>query len=103
MTGGYIMGRGYTPETCIDEVKKALTGLGGRASAEEILLTVRKKGHWSDETVWQCMESNTINFPPACRHNTDTDSKFLFLREDGNYEFYAPKWHGRYERGKRIV
>ena len=96
------MGRGYTPETCTEAIRWALGNLGNRASAEAIFNAVRSKGHWTDETIWSSIENLTVNCPPAYRHS-GSGSRFLFLREDGNYELYQQEWHGRYERGKRIV
>jgi hypothetical protein len=102
-----IMGgtRAYQPETCSGALLAALTGLGNRASARELFAAVEKAGHWTADTIWQAMLAHSINLPAAYRKfpNVTADQKFLFQREDGNYELYAPAWHGRYEQGQRLT
>jgi hypothetical protein len=102
-----IMGRGRTfePETCASALMSALARSGNRASADELFLQVKKTGHWTVEIIWTELLSHTVNLPPAYHRFPATTGaqRFLFLREDGNYEMYDPTWHGRFERGKRIV
>jgi hypothetical protein len=55
--------------------------------------------------IWQIMLSHTVNIPPSYHlYGLVTPAqRFLYMREDGNYEMYDRNWHGRYEAGRRIV
>jgi hypothetical protein len=98
-------GRSQEPETCPSALRSALVQMGNRASAQALVEQVRKKGHWTDGNIWQTVISHTVNFPPSYHmYSMVTPAqRFLFLREDGNYEMYDRNWHGRYEMGQRIV
>jgi hypothetical protein len=102
-----IMGRSrnYEPETCESALRAALARAGNRAGAQELFEQVKKQGHWNDANIWQEMISHTINMPASCHYYgmVKQAQRFLFLREDGNYEMYDQNWHGRYEMGKRVV
>ena len=102
-----IMGRGrsYEPETCSGAIMSALVKLGNRASAQELFNMVEKTGHWTADNIWQVMLAHSVNIPAAYRKfpAIAPDQKFLFQREDGNYELYAPTWHGRFEQGQRLI
>ena len=97
--------RSYEPENCASAIMGALARSGNRAPAQELFDQVKKLGHWTDENIWSEMLSHTINLPPAYHRfaGTTPAQRFLFLREDGNYEMYDPAWHGRYQNGKRVV
>jgi hypothetical protein len=99
------MVKGYKGETCAEATREAIGLLGNRASAEDIFNEVRKMGDWTEDNIWQGLMSFVVNLPPSYRHWQDERHKykFLFLREDGNYELYNPQWHGKYDQGKRIV
>ena len=98
-------GRTQESETCPAALHSALTHMGGRASAQELFEFVRKQGHWTDGAIWQNILSHTINSPPSYHtYSMVTPAqRFLFQREDGNYELYDSKWHGRFEMGKRVI
>jgi hypothetical protein len=98
-------GKGINGETLAEAIKTVLARLGNRASAEEIFTQVRKMGAWTEDNIWQGLMEFVVNLPPSYRHweGTHFERRFLFLREDGNYELYQPQWHGRYDQGKRIV
>ncbi len=100
-----IMGRQPEPETCPGALRTALAQMGNRASAQALFEQVKKQGHWTDGAIWQTITSHTINFPPSYHmYSMVTPAqRFLFLREDGNYELYNRDWHGRFEVGKRVV
>ena len=100
-----IMGRHPEPETCPGALRSALIQMGNRASALSLFEQVKKQGHWTDGNIWQTILSHTVNFPPSYHlyGMVTSAQRFLFLREDGNYELYDPNWHGRYENGKRVV
>ncbi len=102
-----IMGKGrtYEPETCAGAIRKALEKSAGRATAEELFNHVQRLGHWTDDSIWQEMMSHTVNLPPSYHHYALVvpAQRFLFLREDGNYELYDPSWHGYYQSGKRTI
>ena len=102
-----ILGRSrkHDPETCSGAVKSAIISLGNRATAQELFGAVAKSGHWTDDNIWQVMLSHSINVPAAFRKfpGVSADQKFLFQREDGNYEIYSPTWHGIFDQGKRVV
>lgn len=99
------MGKGHHGETCAEAIEKAIHLLGNRASAQDIFDKVREMGSWTEDNIWQGLMEFVVNLPPSYRHwqGTRPEKRFLFLREDGNYELYQPKWHGRYEQGKRVV
>ena len=99
------MGKGYKGETCAEAIEKAIHLLGNRASAEDVFAQVRKMGSWTENNIWQELIAHIVNLPPSYKHYymVPPEKRFLFLREDGNYELYKPEWHGRYEQGKRIV
>jgi hypothetical protein len=98
-------GRRQEPETCPAALRSALVQMGSRASAQALFEQVRKTGHWTDGNIWQTIISHTVNFPPSYHiYGMVTPAqRFLFLREDGNYEMYDRNWHGGYEMGKRVV
>jgi hypothetical protein len=102
-----IMGKGraYEPETCSGAIRSALARSAGKATAEELFNQVKRAGHWTDDNIWQEMLSHTVNLPPSYHHYAIVTlaQRFLFLREDGNFEMFDPNWHGRYLMGKRIV
>jgi hypothetical protein len=102
-----IMGRGrsYEPETCSGALMSALAKMGNRATSQDLFNQVKKLGHWTDVNIWQEILSHTINLPPSYRvfPAITPAQRFLFLREDGNYEMYDMNWHGRYEQGKRVI
>jgi hypothetical protein len=102
-----IMGKGrtYEPETCSGAIRSALAKSAGRATAEELFNVVKRQGHWTDDNIWQEMLSHTVNLPPSYHHYgaVTPAQRFLFLREDGNYEMYDPNWHGHFQMGKRSV
>jgi len=102
-----IMGKGrsYEPETCSGLLMSALAKLGDRASAQDLFNQVSRSGHWTDAVIWQEMLSHIINLPPSYRiyPAITAEKRFLFLREDGNFERYDINWHGRYEQGKRVI
>ena len=102
-----IMGKGRAlePETCAGALHNALVRFEGRATADELFNQVKRRGHWTDDTIWKEMLSHTINSPPSIRHYpmVNAASRFLFQRDDGNYELYNSTWHGKLEQGKRIV
>jgi hypothetical protein len=102
-----IMGKGrtYEPETCSGAIRSALVRSAGRATAEELFEQVKRTGHWMEDNIWQEMMSQTINLPPSYHHYAIVTpaQRFLFLREDGNYEMYDSTWHGHYQMGKRVV
>ena len=100
-----IVGRQPEPETCPAALRQALAQMGGRASAQTLFEQVKKLGHWTDSAIWQTMFSHSVNVP-ASYHlygMVTPTQRFLFLREDGNYEMYDRNWHGRYEMGRRVV
>ena len=98
-------GRSQEPETCPAALRAALTRMGGRASARSLFDQVKKLGHWTDGAIWQTILSHTVNYPPSYHlYSMVTPAqRFLFLREDGNFEMYDCNWHGRYDTGKRIT
>ena len=102
-----IMGKGrtYEPETCAGAIRSALAKSAGRATAEELFNVVKRAGHWTDDNIWQEMLSHTVNLPASYHHYAAITpaQRFLYLREDGNYEMYDPAWHGRYQMGKRAI
>jgi hypothetical protein len=97
-------GRRSEPETCPAALRSALAQMGSRATAETLFEQVRQQRHWTDANIWQTMLSHTVNLPASYRVYglVAPEERFLFLREDGNYELYDRTWHGRYEMGKRI-
>jgi len=97
--------KGHKGETCAEATREAIVLLGNRASAEDIFNKVKQMGDWTEDNIWQGLMSFVVNLPPGYRHWQDErhKHKFLFLREDGNYELYNPQWHGRYDQGKRVV
>ena len=99
------MPKGYLGETCAEAIRTVLVRLGNRASAEEIFTQVREMGSWTEDNIWQGLMEFVVNMPPSYRHwqGTHPEKRFLFLREDGDYELYQPARHGRYEQGRRIV
>ncbi len=98
-------GRSQEPQTCPDALRSALVQMGGRAPAQTLFEQVRKLGHWTDASIWQTMLSHTVNVPPSYHlYGLVTPAqRFLYMREDGNYEMYDRSWHGRYEAGRRII
>ncbi|MCL2149461.1 MAG: hypothetical protein FWH51_00810 [Dehalococcoidia bacterium] len=98
-------GRRSEPETCPAALHAALVKMGGRASAHTLFEQVERLGHWTKSHIWQTMFAHTVNIP-ASYHLfglVTPDQRFIFLREDGNYELYDGNWHGRYEMGKRVI
>lgn len=97
-------GKGYLGETLAEAISIVLARLGNRASAEEIFTQVREMGPWTEGNIWQGLMEFVVNLPPSYRHweGTRPEKRFLFLREDGDYELYQPARHGRYEQGRRI-
>jgi len=102
-----IMGKGraYEPETCAGELHATLVRFEGRATAEDLFNQIKRRGHWTDDTIWKEMLSHTINSPSSYHHfpMVSAASKFLFQREDGNYELYDSTWHGQFRNGRRVV
>ena len=100
-----IMGRQPEPETCPAALRAALVQMGGRAFAQALFEQVQKRGHWTDGNIWQTILSHTVNYPPSYHLYSMVApmQRFLFLREDGNFEMYDRNWHGRYEGGRRVV
>jgi hypothetical protein len=98
-------GRGQEPETCPNALRKVLVQTGNRTTAQTLFEQVKKLGHWTDAAIWQTILSHTINCPPSYHlyGMVTAAQRFLFLREDGNYEFYDRDWHGHFEMGKRVV
>jgi len=98
-------GRRSEPETCPAALHAALTKMGSRASAQSLFEYVRRLGHWTDSHIWQTMFAHSVNIPPSYYlHGLVTpDQRFMFLRDDGNYELYDPSWHGKYINGKRVL
>jgi len=98
-------GRRPEPETCPAALYTALVKMGSRAPAQTLFEQVRRLGHWTDSHIWQTMLSHSVNIPASYRlYGLVTPAqRFLFLREDGNYELYDPNWHGRYETGRRVI
>ena len=93
------------PETCPAALRAALANMGNRATAQALFERVNKFGHWTDAAIWQTILSHTVNLPASYHlYGMVTPAqRFLFLREDGNYELYDRNWHGQYEMGKRVV
>jgi len=98
-------GRRPEPETCPTAIRAALVSMGTRAPAQALFEHARKLGHWTDSHIWETMISHCINIPASYHIYglVPPNQRFLLLREDGNYELYAPNWHGRYEMGKRVL
>ncbi|MDH5695557.1 MAG: hypothetical protein OEZ00_02970 [Dehalococcoidia bacterium] len=98
------IGKGYRGETCAEAIRTAIGLLGNHASAQDIFDEVRKMGMWTQDNIWQGLMEFVVNLPPSYRHweGTRPEERFLFLREDGDYELYQPARHGRYEQGRRI-
>ena len=98
-------GRRSEPETCPGALYSTLVKMGSRSSAQALFEQVRRLGHWTDSHIWQSMLAHTVNVPSS--HYlfglVTPDQRFLFLRDDGNYELYDAGWHGRYEKGKRVI
>ena len=97
-------GKGHEGETCAEAMRMAIVALGCRASAQDVFDRVREMGDWTEDNIWQELIAHVVNLPPSYKHYymVPQGKRFLFLREDGNYELYQTKWHGRYERGQRI-
>ncbi len=101
------MGRGIgiNGETCPEAVDVILTSMRNRASSQDLFDGVSKRGPWKPNNIWQTLMCFTVNLHPAYEYWKDVspERKFLFLREDGDYERYQPARHGRYEHGRRVV
>ena len=97
-------GKGYRGETLAEAMRTAISLLGNRASAQNIFDRVKEMGPWTEDNIWQGLMEFVVNLPPSYRHweGTRPEKRFLFLREDGDYELYQPARHGRYEQGRRI-
>lgn len=100
-----MAGKGHHGETCAESIRESLKYLGNRATASDLFNEIKKRGTWSDDNIWQELLSYAVNLPGSYGHwpQVSSDKRFLFIREDGNYELYDPKWHGLYENGKRVV
>jgi len=98
-------GRRPEPETCPTALRAALMKIGTRASAQTLFEQVKRLGHWTDSHIWETMFSYSVNIPSSYYlfGLITPGQRFLFLREDGNYELYDPIWHGRYEAGRRVM
>lgn len=89
--------------TCREAVRASIKELGGGpVGAERIFEATRRKGEWTDDTIWQHLMYLVVNLPPAYKHWSPSSERFLFLREDGLYEIYSPTKHGTYREGERV-
>ena len=98
-------GRRPSPRNCPDALRDVLVKMGSRAPAQTLFEQVRIFGHWMDSHIWETMFSYTVNVPASYHLYglVTPDQRFLFQREDGNYELYDPAWHGKYEMGRRVI
>ena len=101
-----IMGRSrqFEPETCRRLLDQALEKYGNRATAEDLFQAIARTGHWTDDTIWQTIMESIVNIPVLFYKYpiVPIEQRFLFQREDGYFERYDPKWHGRYDHGHRL-
>ena len=78
-------------ETCAEAVRASFQV--GEVLPFSVLFTrTRKRGKWTDATIWQHLMSLVVNLPPARYHWKHT-TPFLFLRPDGQYEIYDERRH----------
>ena len=99
------MGKGYHGETLAGAMRTTIGRLGNHGSAQDIFDKVRKMGTWTEDNIWQGLMEFVVNLPPSYRHwqGTRPEKRFLFIREDGDYELYLPARHGMYEDGRRVA
>jgi hypothetical protein len=95
------MGKGKNGETCKQLIEAAIKRLGSPCHARELFEEVKNNWQGSEDAIWQHLMSLVVNLAPAYFH-WRTREKFLFLREDGQYELYDPSKHGTYVDGTRV-
>ena len=78
-------------ETCAEAVRKSFKK-GEIVGFTELFRRIRRRGSWTDDTIWQHLMSLVINLPPA-RFHWEGVKPILFLHEDGRYELFDSKIH----------
>ena len=94
-------GKGYRGETC-PEVLQEIVGAHQPLIFSDLLSMVRRRGTWSDNTIYRQAMKWTINLPPAYLEWPASKRRFLFLRPDGLFELYDEAKHGAFRGGTRI-
>ena len=98
------MGKGKHGETCKQLVYSAIKQLGSPCDANKLVQAVKTNWDGKEDPIWQHLMSLVVNLPPARHHWSKIRDRFLFLREDGQYELYNAAKHGIYdEEGTRLV
>ena len=85
------MPKGHRGESCAETIRTFMKP-GQVLSFSELVLSIKKRGTWKDETIWQHLMGLVVNLPPA-RFHWKSAKPFLFLHGDGRYELYDPNVH----------
>jgi hypothetical protein len=85
------MPKGHGGEPCAEAIRASI-GPNEVVPASELTTRVKKRGTWKDETICQHLMALVVNLPPAREHWLNA-RPFLFLRPDGQCEFYGELKH----------
>jgi hypothetical protein len=83
--------KGFHGES-LPEAIRSIMQPGKAMSFSELVIEIKKKGSWQDDTIWQNLMSHLRNLVPA-KYHWNPKEQFLFLRPDGRYELYSPETH----------
>jgi len=85
------MPKGFCGES-VPEVIRSIVQPGKTLSFSEIVIEIKKRGDWADDTIWQTLMALVRNLVPA-KYHWNPREQFLFLRADGRHELYSPEIH----------
>jgi len=96
--------KGKHGETLAEALKILLGRYASPVSGQFLLDEVSNMGNWKPDHIHQGLMEFVINLPPSYWRypGTGENKRFLFLREDGDYEHYQPAKHGRFVQGRRL-
>ncbi len=86
------MSKGFHRES-LREALSAIVQPDTVMSFSELIVEIKKRGPWKDDTIYQNLMSHVRNLVPAKFHWHDGQERLLFLRPDGRYERYDQRIH----------
>jgi hypothetical protein len=85
------MNKGFHGEP-LREAIRSIVQPGKVLSFSEIVIEIKKKGAWKDDSIYQTLMAHVRNLVPA-KYRWHAREQFLFLRANGRYELYNPEIH----------